>query len=251
MKLSGNLLKHVVKLTNARGQVVHLLGTAHVSERSCLEVRELVHTIKPAAVFVELCEQRKGILEHGGKDDVDLTNKEIWDKVRSNEMNPFQVMYLSVMKMYDLRPGKEFVAASDAAKELGIPLVLGDRPVGITLSRLWMGLNVWQKAKLLWYFLPKPTFDDSAITSFQEKDVNQLLDNRDIITEETHRLGKLLPWVVECLINERDLFMVLELEMVRILQDYTQCKYSLLCQTNLILVFTLPTSCLPCRCSRS
>lgn len=215
-RLSSNLLKHVVKLTNARGQVVHLLGTAHVSERSCVEVKELIHSIKPAAVFVELCEQRKGILEpdYAQKED-DMAAGEVWDKMKSGDLNPFQMMYLSVMKMYKLKPGKEFIAASESAKELDIPLVLGDRPVGITVNRLWMGLTLWQKVKLCWYFIPKPSFDDSAISSFEEKDVNQLLDNRDIITEETRRLGKTLPWVVECLINERDLFMVLELEMVR------------------------------------
>lgn len=212
-KLSSTLLKHVIKLSNSRGQVVHLLGTAHVSERSCAEVKELIHIIKPAAVFVELCEQRRSILEPGYiKDANNLSFKE---RIMAGD-NPFQVMYLLLMKMYDLKPGKEFVAASETAKELDIPLILGDRPVKITVDRLWMGLTMWQKAKLCWYFIPKPTiFEDPApISSFEENDVNRLVDNRDLITKEMFRLGKKLPWVVESLINERDLFMVLELEIV-------------------------------------
>jgi hypothetical protein len=47
--------------------------------------------------------------------------------------------------------------------------------------------------------------------------MNALLDNPDMVTREMLHLGKKFPWLLESLIHERDQYMVLELEQVRVL----------------------------------
>ena len=36
-------------------------------------------------------------------------------------------------------------------------VILGDRPVGITVKRLWAALSLWDKVRLLWMFLCEVT----------------------------------------------------------------------------------------------
>ena len=40
-------------------------------------------------------------------------------------------------------PGEEFRAAFAAARSIGCFVVLGDRPISITLSRTWASLSLW------------------------------------------------------------------------------------------------------------
>jgi pheromone shutdown protein TraB len=148
-KTALGFMKRVVKLRNARGQTVHLLGTAHVSERSRVEVKELITHIKPGAVFVEVCEQRKHILEHEEVEKKDMTWAESLDALRTGEINAFSLFFIYLMKAYNLKPGLEFKAAAETAKELGnIPVVLGDRMISITMMRFWGGLSLWDKFRL-------------------------------------------------------------------------------------------------------
>ena len=42
--------------------VIHLFGTAHVSEKSALDVERLIRELKPNHVSIELCKSRIGML---------------------------------------------------------------------------------------------------------------------------------------------------------------------------------------------
>eukprot|EP00428_Durinskia_dybowskii_P061229 CAMPEP_0170363144 /NCGR_PEP_ID=MMETSP0117_2-20130122/4702_1 /TAXON_ID=400756 /ORGANISM="Durinskia baltica, Strain CSIRO CS-38" /LENGTH=222 /DNA_ID=CAMNT_0010617595 /DNA_START=282 /DNA_END=950 /DNA_ORIENTATION=- len=135
--------------------------------------------------------------------------------LRSGQVNPFTVLYMGLMKYYDLKPGGEMKVAAQTAKEMGdIPIVLGDRFMDLTTSRLWNGLTFWDKVKLLKSQLI-PSFSTSTNTTAPtsiEAQANELLDHADSLIEEIKYIEKHCPWVVECLLNERDKFMVLELE---------------------------------------
>jgi pheromone shutdown protein TraB len=50
--------------------------------------------------------------------------------------------------------------------------------------------------------------------SFSEANINALLDSEDAMLSGMQELGEDCPWLTECLINERDKYMVLELELV-------------------------------------
>jgi pheromone shutdown protein TraB len=62
---------------------------------------------------------------------------------------------------------------------------------------------------------PVRTANNSSLEPFAETSINALLDNQDLITSEMMHLGRKFPWLLESLINERDQYMVLELEQVR------------------------------------
>jgi pheromone shutdown protein TraB len=149
-RVALGFMKRVVQLRNAKGQTVHLLGTAHVSERSRVEVKELITHIKPGAVFVEVCEQRKHILDEEASEQKDMTLAESLDGLRTGQINAFSLFMVYLMKAYNLKPGLEFRAAAQTAKELGnIPVVLGDRMISITMMRFWGGLSLWDKFRLV------------------------------------------------------------------------------------------------------
>lgn len=48
----------------------------------------------------------------------------------------------------DVMPGEEFRVALAAARAVGAQVVLGDRPLNITLARVWGALSTWEKARL-------------------------------------------------------------------------------------------------------
>jgi len=223
----------LVTLTNVRGQMVHLLGTAHVSKQSCDDARTVISTIRPSAVFLELCKQREKMLDPSFDFNIasKLSVRETLAAYRSGTMNGFTLMYTLMTKYHKLEPGKEFIAAANEANKFNIPIVLGDRFIGITVKRIWQGLTFWQKAKLVKHFLS--SHEDGI--SIEEDDVNALVNNRQAIMHEMDKLAKVSPWLVECLLHERDLFMVLELEQVLLL---------LLYPINVILFYECSTNCL-------
>jgi pheromone shutdown protein TraB len=48
-----------------------------------------------------------------------------------------------------VRPGIDFRAANECAEAIGAEIVLGDRPIEITLKRAWEALTLLEKAKLV------------------------------------------------------------------------------------------------------
>lgn len=48
-----------------------------------------------------------------------------------------------------LEAGQEFRVALENAKAVGARYVLGDRPISITMARMWAALSRWEKARLL------------------------------------------------------------------------------------------------------
>ena len=161
-----------------------------------------------------------------------VTWKDKLEMFRSGELNAFSVMYSYMLRSFDVKPGGEFKAAYEAGLALNAYIVLGDRPVSITIKRLWMGLTFTQKWKLLYDVL----FSNEGIEIPDQKTeadsengnkgdeiesvINEVVADRNLLTAELQRMGRKWPWLVECLINERDKFMVLELEQV---------KYSVVC----------------------
>ena len=49
------------------------------------------------------------------------------------------------------------VAHADRLHCRAAQVILGDRPVGITVKRLWAALSLWDKVRLLWMFLCEVT----------------------------------------------------------------------------------------------
>ena len=92
-------------------------------------------------------------------------------------------------------------------------VILGDRPLNITLKRLWLGLTLFQKISLVFQLLvcgiTLPTA--AELREMMEK----LRKKTDLLTEAVQELGQKFPWIVESLIDERDMYMVMGLREVR------------------------------------
>lgn len=65
------ILRHSTgDIENNNECVYYILGTAHVSRKSCDDAATLINLIKPDLVFVELCNERQAILQAGKKTEV-------------------------------------------------------------------------------------------------------------------------------------------------------------------------------------
>jgi|GEM_PF-1589599 len=91
---------------------VTIVGTAHVSEKSALDVRQTIRDKEPDYVAVELDPRR-----------------------------------YETVKERDGTYGGDMAAAVEEAEERGIPLVLIDRDINVTLRRFWEELSFFERIK--------------------------------------------------------------------------------------------------------
>ncbi|XP_059282416.1 uncharacterized protein LOC132036169 [Lycium ferocissimum] len=208
--LPVELSRNVMTLTcesSAEGGVcdVYVVGTAHVSLDSCKDVEAVISFLKPQVVFLEICSGRVAILTpHNLKVPSMGEMMDMWKK----NQNLFGIVYswflAKVANQLEVVPGAEFRVAYEEAMKYGGKVILGDRPVQITLRRTWAAMPLWHKTKFLFsllfqaLFLPKP------------EDLNKMLkemDDIDMLTLVIQEMSKHFPTLWTTLVHERDLFM--------------------------------------------
>ncbi|GAV81304.1 TraB domain-containing protein [Cephalotus follicularis] len=184
---------------------VFLVGTAHVSEESCREVKAVINYLKPQVVFLELCSSRVAVLTPQNLKVPTIREMvDMWKK----KHNMFGILYswflAKVAHKLDVFPGSEFRVAYEEAMKYGGKVILGDRPVQITLRRTWGKMPLWHKSKLLYsllfqaFFLPSP------------EDLSKMLkemDDVDVLTLVIQKMSKEFPTMMETLVHERDQYM--------------------------------------------
>ncbi|KAJ4867345.1 TraB family protein [Raphanus sativus] len=181
-ELPEELAKSVVMLTcESTGESgscdVYLIGTAHVSKESCREVQAVISILKPEAVFVELCSSRLSILKPQA---------------------------LKIASQLEVLPGAEFRVAYEEALKYGGKVILGDRPVQITLKRTWAKMPLWHKVKFLYSLLFQAVFLPSA----EELDkMLKEMDDVDMLTLVIQEMSKEFPSLMDTLVHERDQYM--------------------------------------------
>jgi pheromone shutdown protein TraB len=212
---------------------IYLIGTAHVSNDSSAEVDLLLHAVRPQVVFVELCEARTALLE-GRNDDVNLPNStddeghdknmSFMQKVQSTQHQQdgsrmqalSTVLLTSVQQDYadtlGVELGGEFKCAYRyCTSSLPRPyLLLGDRPLQLTLIRAWESLWWWPKVKvivgLIWSSLFKPNKEE-----IRQWLASVMADGSDVLTESFRELQKHLPTLYTTIIDERDSWLAAKL----------------------------------------
>jgi pheromone shutdown-related protein TraB len=114
----------------------------------------------------------------------------------------------------DVAPGSEMVGAIEASEDLGIPIVLIDRDVNITLQRALNRMGFIEKAKFLFSLLASALgFGDDE----DEIDIEEL-KNPENIDELMEMFKDEAPSVHEVLVHERDAY--LAASILRIPQDH-------------------------------
>ena len=92
-------------------------------------------------------------------------------------------------------------------------IILGDRPVSITLVRAWESLRLLGKLKLMialvWSSIRQPS--EKEIRMWIESILNDRSGKNDLLTKAMEELGKSFPTLKRVIIEERDEFMVAKL----------------------------------------
>ncbi|RYD01674.1 hypothetical protein N752_29300 [Desulforamulus aquiferis] len=118
-----------------------IIGTAHVSKHSAEQVKEVIELERPDTVCIELDEQRyQSIMADDQWKKMDIF-KVIKDKRATFLLiNLFISSYQKrLAKQMGIKPGQEMIQGIESAKEIGSRLVLADRNIQITFSRIWHG----------------------------------------------------------------------------------------------------------------
>lgn len=188
---------------------VYLLGTAHVSNDSCAHVSDLLGHVQPDAIMVELCEGRLNLLT-GNEDNetnVDSTEEDKssrWQALSTNLLTKVQEDYAETL---GVELGGEFRVAHDYWLSQTCHLILGDRPVQITLMRAWESLWWWPRLKLVIGLLWSSVFKPS------KKEIREWLakimasEHSDVLTESLEELRRGFPTLYATIISERDAYL--------------------------------------------
>ncbi|MGM8364338.1 TraB/GumN family protein [Virgibacillus sp. W0181] len=181
-----------------------LIGTAHVSKQSADQVREVIEMEQPDTVCVELDQQRYKSIVEGNK----------W-----KEMNIFQVIkekkatlllmnlvissfQKRIAKQFGINPGQEMIQGIDSAKEINASLVLADRDIQTTFSRIWGNVSIWGKAKLLMQVIGSIFVNDTISEEELEK-----MKSQDMLDTMLQDLSESFPDLKKPLVDERDQYL--------------------------------------------
>jgi len=192
----------------------HLVGTAHVSQRSVDEVRAVIAELRPDMVCVELDRTRYDALTRAGA----FRDLDVFKVVR--EGRTLYLLAHLALAAYQRRigaslgvkPGAELLAAVDAANAAGIPVALIDREISVTLRRTWRNLGLWNRAMLLSSLVigsrsepegGERTGGDEPIT---EQAIEDLKEPK-ALSEMLGELGRMVPRIKAPLIDERDQYL--------------------------------------------
>lgn len=195
--------ENIVKL-NYKDKEIYLVKTAHVSKNSIADVDECVNEVKPDAIAIELDSQRYDT----------LTNKDKWrDTDIVKIIKEKQVGYLLVnvilssfqkrmAKSMDSTSGAEMMEGIKLAKDNNLELVLADRSIKTTFSRIWSKLGTKEKSKLLVSIISS-VFDNEDIS---EEELEKLKE-ADALEAALAEVGKEFPMVKQVLVDERDMYL--------------------------------------------
>lgn len=203
MYLTEDVSETITKIT-IDDREISLIGTAHVSAESVREVEEEIQNQNPERICVEIDENRYKSL----KNDVKWKDMDLFKAIR--EKKGFLLLANLVLGSFqkrigmDLgyRPGEEMASAVAIAQEKGIPFTFSDRPVEITLRRVWGLCGIFQKMKLLAAMLSSLFVDEKV----SEEDIENL-KSRSVMEGMMKELADYLPNAKGVLIDERDRFL--------------------------------------------
>ena len=138
-------------------ELVVVLGSSHLSERSAEHADAVVRALEPQSVVVEVCRSRAALLDdESDAGDLSISGRDgavgtaAMAVARSLRLGGSAAMLMRVAMASSAdalaegagqRAGGEFRAAARAAEAVGAEVVLGDRPLEITLQRAFAALS--------------------------------------------------------------------------------------------------------------
>ncbi len=185
---------------------LRLLGTAHISTKSVEAVKQQIAEFKPEVVAVELCQSRYNSLVSGRRLDKEGLLKVI--KEGKAPLVLLQSLLAAEQRKLGLdegqQPGAELLEAVNISESLGLRVELIDRDIQTTLRRAWRKMKLREKFKIIYSMLGQEDEDVDI-------DLDEILDNRDILSDLMNELKQFSPGAGEVLIDERDEFLAQKL----------------------------------------
>lgn len=181
---------------------LRLLGTAHISTKSVEAVKQQIAEFNPDVVAVELCKSRYDSLVSGRRLDKEGLLKVI--KEGKAPLVLLQSLLAAEQRKLGLdegqQPGAELLEAVSIAQSLELQVELIDRDIQTTLRRAWKKMKFREKFKIIFSMLGDDEDD-------LEVDLDEILENRDILSDLMNELKDFSPGAGEVLIDERDAYL--------------------------------------------
>jgi pheromone shutdown protein TraB len=111
-----------------------------------------------------------------------------------------EILFLHTDDMFSVAGGEMRCAYREACKLNDCMILLGDRPISITLKRAFGSLSIWQKVQFLYVVMREMKTDIS------QEDVEKCKNN-DVLEELVEKLSEEFPTLHRVLVAERDLFL--------------------------------------------
>ncbi|KDP22328.1 hypothetical protein JCGZ_26159 [Jatropha curcas] len=205
---------------------IWLVGTTHICSESAAEVERVVRAVRPDNVVVELCKSRAGIMYTCIEDEngqqlrsnmFSLSGTGFFGAVGRSinlggqtalALRLLLAIFSSKLSSDVNRPfGDEFRAARKVSEEIGAQIVLGDRPIEITLDRAWNALKWNERLNLVKSVV-------NGITSSSEASRNKLevTSNDERTFQLYEQLSISYPSLMQPLIHERDTYLAWSLK---------------------------------------
>ncbi len=187
----------------------HILGTAHVSQKSAEVVTSLIETGAFDAVAIELCEPRfQALTKQQGYEDMDLfavlRQGRAGMMMASLALSAYQ---RRIAEQFGIEPGAEMKAGIEAAEKMDRPVWLVDRDIGITLKRASAHLGWWGR----WVMLNGLFFSMFSKEEISEQEIEELKQG-DLLGQTLQQVSADSPELYESLIAERDRYMAAKLK---------------------------------------
>ena len=199
-----------IHILEKEGKEILLVGTAHVSKDSAQEVKELIEQEKPDTICVELCSARYNSINDRNK----WKNMDIITIIKQKKallllanliLSSFQKR---LAQQLGINPGQEMIQAISSAKEINAHLVLADRDIQVTFTRVWKKLSLWGKIRILFMLI----FSMFAKEKISEEEIEKL-KSEDVLTVALSELARSFPRLKNTLIDERDQYLAEKIKL--------------------------------------
>ncbi|MEN8128649.1 MAG: TraB/GumN family protein [Pseudomonadota bacterium] len=191
------------------GTTITILGTAHISRASVDKVKQLLNTEAYDAVAVELCPSRyNAIVNPDSLAKMDLF--QVLHEGRATMVTASLVLSAYQQRMADqlgIKPGEEMRMAIELAEKAGLPVLLIDREVGITLKRVYRSVPWWRRLTLVSGLMASVISREKV----SEEEIERLKEG-DILETTFSQFADQAQELYHPLIDERDRYMAARLQ---------------------------------------
>lgn len=208
-------LPDTVKLLYAdNGSKIYVIGTAHFSRKSQDDVSYVMQNVRPDKLVLELCPTRLHILHFDEQRLLDESASLNYEKMREIYKQHglvggmFYIKFLninaSVTRQLGMAPGGECRrAVAEAANLPNCQVLLGDRPIKITMQRAIQAMTLMEKLQLSMFYVFFQS--NSKIT---QEDVEQLkIKTAADASKEQGEQSDTIASVYKAFVTERDLLL--------------------------------------------